>query len=404
MDLFQQSVRQSTKIHIDSLTCKIWTNYSLFWTYLSCQVQLKSIHIADYFPILLAIEMSKPGPAYNRLLNVLHSKTVPEIGHKMSAVKRVLYDEESASRTGPSILDDMMRGRKDQKQMHAAMALAESRIPGIAKSNILRLNCPIAQVATADLHNIYPSSQDRQFALPPDIRNGPMFHLVKSRNPFSLLFLGSYYLIFPNYNQACVYYIESKGKLINGFEMNLEFVHPTENHLRHMGSPLLDLRNRVSTADLEQLSDNYKQMPCKDIFYGSDRQLKIITELGNIEKDRSSYRNLDADPLFGIMEYFLDIPSRYSLVVVRNLPFGITKPTLNQLLWNYDFRTEDNPQNSIRILHSDTTTQTTLVLIAFKDALNARRFVRNYHGRQWDKMSKIKLKSLYEPIRCEIVD
>lgn len=348
--------------------------------------------------------MAKPGPAYDRLLNVLYSKTVPEIGHKMSAVKRVLYDEEPVSHPETSILDDMMRGRKDQKQMLDAMALTESRISGIAKSNILRLNCPVAQIATSDLLNIYPSSQDRQFALPTDLSRGPVFHSIKARNPFNLQFLGSHYLLFPNYNQACVYYMESKGKVINGFEMDLDFVLPTENHLKHIGSPLLHLNNKVPTENLEQLSESYKQMACEDIFHASDRQLKIIAELNNIEKDRSTYQNLDTDPLYGIMRYFADIPSRYSTVVVRNLPFGITKPALNQLLWNYDFKTEENPQNSIRILHSDTISQSTLVLIAFKDVLNARRFVRNYHGRQWDKMSKLKLKSLYEPIRCEIVD
>lgn len=343
-------------------------------------------------------------PAYNQLLNLLHAKTVPEIREKVSVVKRVLYDHESSADSETSVLDDMMHSPWQQKPMSIAMEEVEKMNPKVSKSNVLRLNCPIAQVGRADLHNIYPLNRDRHFALPELMRRGLQFHVVKARNPISLSFMGSYYLVFPNYNQACVYYLESKGKLINGFEIDLDFVYPNKTHLKLMGSPILHSKKIDAIDGFEDLSETFKQLDCLKLFRGSEPQLKIITELEKIEKDRSSFVNLNIDPLYDILEYYMDVPTRYNLVVVRNLPFGITKPNLNQLLWNYEFATENNPQDSMGILHSSPATQVTLALMRFKDETNARRFVRNYHGRSWHKMNKSNLKPLYEPIRCEIVD
>lgn len=343
-------------------------------------------------------------PAYNRLLNLLHAKTVPEIREKVSVMKRVLYDHESSPDSETSVLDDMMHSPWEQKPMSMAVEEVEKSMPKLSKSNILRLNCPIAQIGRADLHNIYPMIRDRRFALPELMRKGLNFHVVKARNPISLLFTGSYYLVFPNYNQACVYYLESKGKLINGFEVDLDFVYPNKTNLKYMGSPILHSKNINSIEGFDDLSEKFKQLDSLDLFRDSETQLKIIEELEKVKKDRSAFMNMEKDPLYEILEYFMDVPSRYNLVIVRNLPFGVTKPNLNQLLWNYEFATENNPQDSMGILHCSPATQVTLALMRFKDETNARRFVRNYHGRPWNKMSKSNVKPLYESIRCEIVD
>lgn len=343
-------------------------------------------------------------PAYNRLLNLLHAKSIAEARPKVAAVKRVLYDHAAPSYPAQSILDDLMKKRWEQQPLKAAIAETEQIAPHGVKSNVLVLNCPMAHVGRVDLHNIYPRINDRRFALPQALRDGPRFHVVKARNPVTLLFAGCYYLVFANYNQGCAYYLESRGKLINGFGVDLRFVHPNVHHLKHMGSSLLHSRSTAPVANFEVLSQTYKQRSYKEVFAESAPQCKIIAELEKIDRDRSAYCDLDQDPLFDLLEYFMDIPSRYSLVVVRNLPFGITRPVLYQLLWNYEFATAENPQDSMRLLHSDPGAQVTVVLLHFKDEVNARRFVRNYHGRHWDKMIKIKLKALYEPIRCEIVD
>lgn len=342
--------------------------------------------------------------AYNRLLNLLHAKTVPEIRQKVSVVKRVLYDHETSTDSETSVLDDMMHSPWEQKPMSMAVKEVENAIPKVLKSNVLRLKCPIAQVGRADLHNIYPITRDRHFALPELMRKGLQFHVVKARNPISLLFTGSYYLVFANYNQACLYYLESKGKLINGFEVDLDFVYPNKTHLKYMGSPVLHQKKIDAVEGFDDLSEKFKQLDCLKIFRGSETQLKIITELEKVKRDRSAFMNLDKDPLFEILEYFMDVPTRYSLVVVRNLPLGVTKPLLSQLLWNYEFATENNPQDSMGIIHSSSASQVTLALMRFKDETNARRFVRNYHGRPWNKISNSNVKPLYEPIRCEIID
>lgn len=350
--------------------------------------------------------MSRSGKvAYDRLLSLLHAKTIPEVRLKIPAVKRILYAHEPDTESESSILDDMMHSRWGEKPMITAIDEVESSLKNSPKSNVLRLRCPVGQVGRADLHNIYPRGRERQFALPEAVKKGLEFHVVKGRNPITLLFAGYYYLVFPNYNHACVYYLESKGKLINGFDVDLEFVSLNSDHLKFMGSPLLHSTNVFEPVrNFESLSENFRRLQSSEIFKESANQLKIVAELEKVLGDRSAYTNMDTDPLYDILEYFMDIPSRYSLVVVRNLPFGITRPTLNHLLWNYEFATEKNPQKSMRILHSNTTAQITLALMHFKDEANARRFVRNYHGSHWNKMSKANLKPLYEPIRCEIVD
>lgn len=349
--------------------------------------------------------MSRPAtPAYERLLKLLHSKVVPEVQDKTSVVMRVLFNNTSEALRQTSVLDDMMNTPWDQKPMTAAMQDIEKLNPQAVKSNIIRLRCPMAAVGREDLSNLFPIPRDRHYSLPTAIQKGLSFNVVKARNPFTLLFLGSYYLVFPNYNQACVYYLETKQKLINGFEMELEFVAPTERHLRVMGSPLLSSKFNDSEKILTHLSENYKKISCLSLFQLSRKQLRIVSELAKINPDRSEYANQDIDPLYQILEYFMDTASRYNTVVVRNLPLGITRPAIYQLLWNYEFATDHNPLDSMEILQSNAADQLSLALLNFKNEDNARRFVRNYHGRLWDKTIKADVKPLYEPIRCEIVD
>lgn len=345
--------------------------------------------------------MTKLSPgAHDRLLNLLYKKTVPEIKTKIPIVKRVLYDPDTATDPQKSVLDELMEYQWDQRPMEEAVADVAKAQLSSPRSNILRLDCRNAFVGRTDLHNIFPINRERLYSLPQPLRKGLDFHVVKARNPYTLLFTGAYYLVFPNYNQACVYYLETKNKMINGLPLDLQFVSPTETHLCKMGSPLLH-------ADPDMVPSHY--LPSflantADAFAKSEEQLQIIRKLQDLDLDRSSHMGTEKDPLYDLLAYFMDVPSRYSTVLVKNLPFGISKPALHNLLWNYEFQTLENPQKSIIRLYADPVKQVSVTLMKFRDERNAQRLVRNYHGRRWEKMLSRKEKALYEPLLCEIVD
>lgn len=342
-----------------------------------------------------------PRSSQDRLLNLLYKKTVPEIRPRIPAVKRVLYEQPIAP-PGKSALDSLMKYLWWQDPMENAMEEITKKIPKIPKSNVIELRCKNAFVGKDDLINMFPVAEERQYNLEGDLEKGLEFHVIKARNPVSLLFLGSYYLVFPNYNQACVYYLETQGKHINGLEMDLNFLKITENHLKRMSSPFLHHPTPIENFDY--LSDNYGRVSISDLFQKSPNQLFNLKEILGIPRKKSKFVSQNVDPMYNILNEYLGKQFRNRLVIVRNLPLGVTGPGLESLLWDYEFENEDNPQASITNLFSNASTHITLALMKFKDHKNAKRFVRNYHGRKWEKVTNRKEKSLYEPILCEIAD
>lgn len=347
-----------------------------------------------------------PPGAYGRLLNLLYKKSVPEINNKVPIVKRVLYDQDPHQEPLKSVLDELMEHLWRQKPIEIAVQDVKSALPDTKLSNILHFSCKNSLVGRQDFHNIFPINRERQYFLDQELRKGLLFHVVKARNPVSLLFSGLYYLVFPNLNQTCVYYLETKGKLINGFNLDFEFVLPTEKHLKRMSSPLLQSYDiALVESAVKSLNPNSVGVaPISDIFRNSPSKCRIIDELKLIDADRSRYMNKDNDPLFHLLELFIDVPGRYKQVLVRNYPFGLSKPALLNLLWDYQLASVENPLSSIAHIHSDPVTQTTSTLLNFRDEVNARRFVRNHHGRRWEKILNRDDKAVYEPILCEILD
>lgn len=344
-----------------------------------------------------------PKADYERLASLLYKKTVPEVKPKLPIMKRVLYEPElnpNASRK--SVLEDLMEFEWDQKPMALAMADMVQRNGKIEKSNILRLDCRNKYVGRSDLRDIFPVMRERRYIMPAKQKDLD-FNVVKSRNPFSLLFTGAYYLIFQNFNQACVYYLETAAKALNGIAVNLTFVQPTENNLRKMCSPLLT-SNDVLPQMIESGQKSFGSIPISEIFAGSPVANELLSNLLHSPKDRSGYHDSMVDPVYTWASRLAGIPGRYNQVLVQNLPFGITGPALENLLWDYEFENEEDPQKSILNFYTNSSLQTTLALLRFKDEDNARRFVRNYHGRRWEKMLSRKEKPLYAPILCEIVD
>lgn len=341
--------------------------------------------------------MTKLSPkAHDRLLNLLYEKTVPHVNTQVNIVKKVLY-EEGLPDTTRSALDELMDKEWGQRPMEAAVKDVADRLQISKQSSILRLDCRDAFIGRKDLHNLFPINRERQYSLPQSLRNGLNFHVVKARNPITLLCTGAYYLSFPNHNQACVYYQETKGKVINGLPMTLEFIHPTDNHLRKMSSPLLH------GVVPELLVHTREQSTLKEIF-SDPKLLDMIQTIGQVQDLQESYMGEVQNPLYSRLASYMAVPTRYSLVLVQNLPFGVSAPTIENLLWNYEFATPENPHKSIFRLQADAVNQVSVALLRFADERNARRFVRNYHGRRWENMLSRKVKTLYEQIFCEILD
>lgn len=340
--------------------------------------------------------MKPPSTAVSdRLLTLLYKKAAPQIATKVPIVSKVLYDLDP-NETHGSALDNLLERQWEQKPMEDAVQDAKKTLGDLPLTNILRFACKNAYVGGDDLRNIFPINRERNYYLDKKLRKGFKFLVVKARNPVNLLFTGAYYLVFPNLNQASVYYLETKGKLINGFDLKLEFVQPVDKHLRRMSSPYLESNNK-SQVSYEKAA----MAPLLEIFTAS--QSHILQQLLRLD-DGTAYMGEDEAPSYPLLSSFMATSKRYRLVLVKNLPYGLSSHTIPNLLWDYDIDNPDDPLASITELFSDPTIQVHLTLIRFANEASARRFVRNYHGRRWDNIQSRKEKAVYSPILCEIVD
>lgn len=346
-----------------------------------------------------------PKGAYNRLLGLLHKKTAVEINTKVPMVQKILYDLDLSEDSNKSALDELLENNWRQKPMNSAVDDVRSHIQAPV-SNLLRFSCKNAFVGDLDMENIFPINRERSYFLDLELRKGLLFLTIKARNPINLSFTGAYYLIFPNTAQACVYYMETRSKLINGMSLDLEFVQPQEQHLKKMASPLLDrdINRTLRDHKLGVDSDKVGVTPIEDIFACSQFKLRIINQLKHLDEDRTRISGHLVDPLFDLLSFFVDADIRKRLVLVRNLPFGVSEPALENLLWDYELDSQDDPQSSITRIETDPVRQSSRTLIKFNDVVDATRFVRNFHGRKWEKMLSRKDKALYEPLLCEIVN
>lgn len=347
--------------------------------------------------------------ASNRLLNLLYTTTSTEVATKVPIVSKYLYQQDeakSSEETKGSILDGLMENEWKQKPLEAAM----EDLPNIEtvrrKSNILKFNCQNSFIGYKDFYDIYPINRERKYYLSDELRKGIQFKVIKARNPVNLLHTGAYYLIFPNYKHACVYWMEAIGKQINGFHLNFEFVSATANELKYMTSPLLDNTiNDVLHNQGIKLNKTIGNTPIQNIFQYSANKASVIGQVMALEKVKhENYEFLELDPIYPPLLSLIDVNSRVSLVLVRNLPFGLSRHALPKLLWDYELAPLSKFSNCFTTILNDPINQVHLCLIRFANKENAKRFVRNFHGRKWESVQSEREKKIYNPILCEIVD
>lgn len=337
----------------------------------------------------------KPPKASPERIASLVQKAQADIPAKIPVVMRRLY-EADPNEPSSSILEELVQNGPKQKNSLLARDDVKALAKGAPRSNILRFECRNAYVGRRDFYNVQPIPRERLYSYKNPLTKGLRFDVVKARNPLNLLFSGAYYLVFPNHLQACIYYMETRSKVMNGFNMKLEFVSPLLNHLKRMGSPLLEL------GSLHKPLANLNATP-EEVFKQSEEKSEILKQLEKVKNFKDSSL-LDHHPNYHLLQRFMGIPSRYQLVLVRNLPFGLSSQTLSDLLWDYSFSDRVTPLNSWKEIVKDPITQTHLTLIHFGDEQSAMRFVRNFHGRKWDPISKEREKQLYQPVLCEIVE
>lgn len=337
--------------------------------------------------------------ASNRLLGLLHDGASKVVASRIPVVSKVLY--ESSVENTQSALDGLL---ENQWRFKPVLEAVKDVPASLKPSNVLRWRTPTTLVTAQDLHNCFPLLRERKYWLPHKLAFGVPFYVVKSRSPVTLLPTGSYYLVFPNYNLACVYWLETRGKSLNGLDLDLEFVGMRPDHLKYMLSPWLDPHaSPVSDPGLA-----VGKAPLRVLFEASKLKSQWLDQIAHITSN-TAYRPQDYldkahDPLYGPLLQLIDVKGRNCTVLVRNLPFNLSKHTLPKLLWDYDFPSNIARSACFKRVVSDPYKQASLMLIRFADPDNAERFVRNFHGRRWEILQLDREKAFYEPLLCEVVD
>lgn len=326
--------------------------------------------------------------ASDRLLNLLYATSLVEIANKTPLVAKFIHDlplPSSVDQPQPprSILEDLTSNNWNRKPWSlVALDLPETPATQI-RSNILKFKCKNNFISNDTFHNLYPIERERKYQLPTSlVKNGPPFFAIKGRNPLDLQPVGVYYLVFQSFSLAAAYWLETAGKVVNGFDFKLEFMELTSKDLNQMSSP------HISALYGEQVQTPLLEHP---------QQPKLQLLVKNVEV---SY------PYSLLLDYSM-FDARQSMVLVKNLPFGLSKHALPKILWDYNLATSHGTgihPDCITSVISDPVNQVSLTLIRFADRTNAIRFIRNFHGRKWESIQTKKEKKLYEPILCEILD
>lgn len=344
--------------------------------------------------------------ASDRLLNLLYTTTLKEVATKVPIVTKVLYQQDDVPQK--SVLDSLAENEWKQKPIEQAVADLPQGTLTKNRSNILKFTCPNSLLSQYDFYNLFPINRERRYNLVGDLRrNGLPFSAIKGRNPLSLLHSGSYYLLFESHKHACVYWMETRDKVVNGFDMKLEFVLPKESELKYMLSPFLDSNINNVLKNKPIMYELVPKTPVNMIFLSSKEKQKLLAEIketsSTIVRDSESYKLLDLDPTHKPLFKFLDPKTRHSSVLVRNLPMDLSPHALPKLLWDYDLAKPSSINDCFTTIRLDPVNQIHLTLIRFADHQNARRFVRNYHGKRWRLVLASHHKLFHSPILCEVI-
>ncbi|RLV91300.1 hypothetical protein JA1_003955 [Spathaspora sp. JA1] len=293
-----------------------------------------------------------PNEASNRLMNILYSKTAPKVAPTTSTLTRTLYENTTLDQptTATTTYSDLI----SQPLQLESQDLLDRYKP---ISNILQFNCYNSYISKQDFLRVYPTNS--RFKELFTVGKVPL-EVVKSRNPQDLSFNQAYYLVFPSKLLACIYLYETSTKMLNGVHLNFKFANLNQENLSNMSSTLIN--PKYSTL-LDKASG------CEDDNY------EILQQL--ISRDeRSKY------------------------VRIQNLPFNLKPGTIQKLLWDYNL-----PNSKVIPITKDLTNETNISLIKFNHIMDAQRFVRNFHGKKWDRINKKDPEiQFFEPILCEIVD
>ncbi|KAK6199366.1 uncharacterized protein RJT21DRAFT_46345 [Scheffersomyces amazonensis] len=342
-----------------------------------------------------------------KLMNLLYGAISQEVAVPMlPLITKHLYDNAntSTSSSTKSYMDTLIENDWGFKPMHLAVKDLPLRSNAHIQSNILKFDSINSYITKTDFQHIYPKFRERIYSTPYHREDVLPFEVLKSRNPLTLQFQNSYYLIFLNYIQACTYYNEVRGKSINGSILdNFKFVDPNENELKNLISPYYE----NTSVDLSLITKDGSNLPISTIFQSNNEEvLSKINGLITIKSNSTANEWTNDDETIPHANYkllmdLLNADIRSSMVLVRNLPFGLSQHTLPRLLWNYSL-VDKYPIVSIV---KNPKKQLSLTLIKFKNGESAQRFYRNFHGRKWDKFQhNSPEKQLYEPILCEIIN
>ncbi|ODV76975.1 uncharacterized protein CANTADRAFT_321000 [Suhomyces tanzawaensis NRRL Y-17324] len=346
--------------------------------------------------------------ASQRLANLLYASTSTEVASKVPIVTKHLYGDLNTHIK--SALDGLMENEWNQIPTEAALDLVPANAP---KSNILQLKCNCSFLTRNDFLNLFPINRERRFLLPQELREGLKFQVVKKRDPLTLTFENAYYLIFPNHLQACIYYMETQHKAVNGLAMDFKFEELSRNKLKYIMSPflgpdglnLLQSMKQSNALNKHTIQNPFHEFQTPSQHISTESILKyaplkseILSQLLKLEVDPKSK---DVNPNYELLTQLTDASTRANSVLVRNLPFGLSKHTIPRLLWDYDLVRK----SPITTIVNNPVKQTHIQLIRFENSASSERFVRNFHGKKWDTMQHHQdEKKFYEPILCEIVD
>ncbi|CAH6719433.1 hypothetical protein CLIB1444_02S08460 [[Candida] jaroonii] len=299
----------------------------------------------------------------HRLFDELYDEAVKVSRDRIPILESKLYDTKVPTK---SILDELQINDWRQKPAKDAINDTGNDI----QTNVLSFNCPNSLLIESDFMNAYPQRIHRRYNHSID-----KLMVIKKRNPMNLMFENTYYLIFPSYLDASVYYMETKNKDLNGFPMKLKF-QTLSPILPHLTSPFFHVLN--------------DKVDKKNPF-------KLVPEL---QQSLQMLKDSDTNDNYKQLSRFASYQTRKSYVLVKNLPFGLSKFTLQRLLWDYEFPPSLKQHQCFRTVIRDQVKQVNMMLITFKNVDSAKRFIRTFHGQRLITKGS---KRFYEPLYCEIV-
>lgn len=326
------------------------------------------------------VKVSKSGT--DKLLKLVYESAVGESKKGTPSVTNYLYENSNVS---GSTLDSLKANQWRQKPWTSAVEDVKQFKP--MTSNVLKFPTPISLLTNTDFYSLYPVYRDRKYELPKHLdTTGIKFNVIKGRNPMNLLFRKCYYLVFPDSLQATVYYLETKNKSINGASLNLHFT-SIRDELKYMSSPWLD-------SSVQNIPKEIHHNDTTKLFQMSPSKHHLLSMM--LKEDK--------DPDYTTIQAFIDFDTRNASVLVKNLPFGLSKHALPRLLWDYDFPEHLDLEDCFTYLIQNPVHQLNFATIRFKDHDNAKRFVTTFHGKTWQNFQSEKVKRIYEPLLCEILN